>query len=40
MPKGVSLIIGGHVVGAMGTSADTPDHHEQIVKAGAAGFAQ
>jgi glc operon protein GlcG len=40
MTGGVPLIIGGHVVAAIGISAYTPDHDEQIAKAGAAGFAQ
>ena len=40
MRGGVPLIVGGHVVGAIGVSTDTPDHDEQIAKAGAAAFAR
>jgi uncharacterized protein GlcG (DUF336 family) len=40
MTKGVPLIIGGHVVRAIGISAYTHDHNEQIAEVGAAGFAQ
>jgi glc operon protein GlcG len=40
MRGGVPLIVGGHVLGVIGVSTDTPDHDEQIAKAGAAAFAR
>ena len=40
MIGGVPLVVGGNVVGAIGVSADTPDHDEQIAKAGAAALAR
>ncbi|MFC7067966.1 GlcG/HbpS family heme-binding protein [Brucella rhizosphaerae] len=36
MRGGVPIIVDGKVVGAIGVSADTPDHDEQIAKAGVA----
>lgn len=36
MRGGIPLMVGNTVVGAIGVSADTPDHDEQIAKAGAA----
>lgn len=36
MRGGVPLTVDGSVVGAIGVSADTPDHDQQIAKAGAA----
>ncbi len=36
MRGGVPLLVKGQLVGAIGVSADTPDHDEQIAKAGAA----
>jgi glc operon protein GlcG len=36
MRGGVPLAVNGHIVGAIGVSADTPDHDEQIAKAGVA----
>ena len=35
MQGGVPLVAGGEVVGAIGVSADTPAHDEQIAEAGA-----
>lgn len=40
MRGGVPLIVNGEIVGAIGVSADTPDHDEQIARAGAAALAQ
>lgn len=34
MQGGVPVIVGGHVVGAIGVSADTPAHDQQIAEAG------
>lgn len=39
MRGGVPLTVKGQVVGAIGVSADTPDHDQQIAKAGAAALA-
>jgi glc operon protein GlcG len=36
MRGGVPLVANGRIVGAIGVSADTPDHDEEIAKAGAA----
>ena len=36
MRGGVPLVAGGRVVGAIGVSADTPQHDEEIARAGAA----
>jgi glc operon protein GlcG len=36
MRGGVPIAVDGHVVGAIGVSADTPEHDEQIAKAGIA----
>lgn len=36
MRGGVPITVGGKVVGAIGVSADTPDHDQQIAKAGVA----
>ncbi|ARP86641.1 GlcG/HbpS family heme-binding protein [Bordetella genomosp. 9] len=36
MRGGVPLVVDGHVVGAIGVSADTPQHDEDIAEAGAA----
>ncbi|WP_280113787.1 heme-binding protein [Brucella rhizosphaerae] len=36
MRGGVPITVDGTVVGAIGVSADTPDHDEQIAKAGIA----
>jgi glc operon protein GlcG len=36
MRGGIPLVVDGHLVGAIGVSADTPDHDEQIARAGAA----
>lgn len=40
MRGGVPIIVKGQVVGAIGVSADTPDHDEQIAKAGIAALNQ
>jgi glc operon protein GlcG len=40
MRGGVPITVGGHIVGAIGVSADTPDHDEVIAKAGIAALAQ
>jgi glc operon protein GlcG len=40
MRGGVPLIVGGYVVAAIGVSTVTPDHDEQIAKAGAAALAR
>jgi glc operon protein GlcG len=40
MRGGVPITVGGYVVGAIGVSADTPDHDERIAKAGVAALAQ
>jgi glc operon protein GlcG len=40
MKGGVPLIVNGQIVGAIGVSADTPDHDEQIAKAGVAALAE
>ena len=37
---GVPLIVNGEVIGAIGVSADTPDHDEAIAKAGAGALPQ
>ena len=37
---GIPLAVRGHVIGAIGVSADTPDHDEQIAKAGVTALAQ
>lgn len=34
MRGGLPIVVNGQVVGAIGVSADTPDHDEQIAKAG------
>ncbi len=36
MRGGVPIVVEGRIVGAIGVSADTPDHDEQIAKAGTA----
>jgi glc operon protein GlcG len=36
MRGGVPIVVGGHIVGAIGVSADTPQHDEEIAQAGAA----
>lgn len=36
MRGGIPLTVDGHVVGAIGISADIPDHDQEIAKAGAA----
>lgn len=36
MRGGIPLTVGGQVVGAIGVSADTPDHDQEIAKAGVA----
>ena len=36
MRGGVPIMVDGTIVGAIGVSADTPDHDEQIARAGAA----
>lgn len=36
MRGGIPLFVNGQVVGAIGISADTPDHDQEIAKAGAA----
>jgi glc operon protein GlcG len=40
MRGGVPIIVDGQVVGAIGVSADTPDHDEVIAKAGIAALSQ
>ncbi len=40
MRGGAPIIVKGQVVGAIGVSADTPDHDEQIAKAGIAALNQ
>jgi len=40
MRGGVPIVVNGQVVGAIGVSADTPDHDEQIAKAGIAALNQ
>ena len=40
MRGGVPITVGGYIVGAIGVSADTPDHDEEIAKAGIAALAQ
>lgn len=40
MRGGVPIVVGGRIVGAIGVSADTPDHDEQIATAGAAALGQ
>ena len=40
MRGGVPIVVGGRIVGAIGVSADTPDHDEQIAKAGTAALGQ
>lgn len=40
MRGGVPITVDGTVVGAIGVSADTPDHDEQIAKAGIAALIQ
>jgi glc operon protein GlcG len=40
MRGGVPLIVDGHIVGGVGVSADTPEHDEDIAKAGAAALAK
>lgn len=40
MRGGVPLIVNGEIVGAIGVSADTPDHDEQIARAGAEALAK
>jgi glc operon protein GlcG len=40
MRGGVPLSVGGHVVGAIGVSADIPEHDEQIAKAGVAALSR
>lgn len=40
MRGGVPIVVGGRIVGAIGVSADTPDHDEQIAKAGSAALGQ
>lgn len=40
MRGGVPIVVGGQVVGAIGVSADTPDHDQQIAKAGTAALGQ
>jgi glc operon protein GlcG len=37
---GIPLLADGHVIGAIGVSADTSDHDEQIARAGAAALAK
>lgn len=36
MRGGIPLVVNGHTVGAIGVSADTPQHDEEIAQAGAA----
>ncbi len=40
MKGGVPLIVEGEKVGALGVSADTPDHDQEIAEAGAAALAK
>jgi glc operon protein GlcG len=40
MTGGVPIVEGGQIVGAIGVSADTPEHDELIAKAGIAALAQ
>ena len=40
MRGGVPIVVGGRIVGAIGITADTPDHDELIAKAGAAALGQ
>jgi glc operon protein GlcG len=40
MRGGVPITVDGHIVGAIGVTADTPDHDELIAKAGAAALSQ
>jgi glc operon protein GlcG len=40
MQGGVPLVVGGDVVGAVGVSADTPAHDQQIAEAGARAVAE
>ncbi len=40
MKGGVPLIVKGQIVGAIGVSADIPDHDEQIAKAGVAALTE
>jgi glc operon protein GlcG len=40
MKGGLPIVVEGQVVGAIGVSADTPDHDVQIAKAGLAAFTQ
>ena len=40
MRGGVPIIVDGQLVGAIGVSADTPEHDEVIAKAGIAGLSQ
>jgi glc operon protein GlcG len=39
MRGGIPITVGGYIVGAIGVSADLPDHDEVIAKAGIAAFA-
>ncbi len=39
MRGGVPISVGGQIVGAIGVSADTPEHDEVIAKAGLAALA-
>lgn len=38
MRGGLPIIVNGHTVGAIGVSADTPQHDEEIAQAGLAAF--
>ena len=40
MTGAVLIVAGGQIVGAIGVSADTPEHNEQIAKAGAVALLQ
>lgn len=40
MRGGVPIVVDGKVVGAIGVSTDTPDHDEQIAKAGVAAISK
>jgi glc operon protein GlcG len=40
MRGGIPITVDGHIVGAIGVAADTPDHDELIAKAGAAAISQ
>jgi glc operon protein GlcG len=40
MRGGLPIIVGGQIIGAIGVSADTPDHDELIAKAGIAALGQ